>query len=235
MPARRKNPLFEFSEHWIAREPGQPNLYHFWNDPKRSRTRRRSLRTIDLTIAIERFKESLAQIKPTRAQQLHRELRPLGRVYFLRAGEHGLIKIGWTKRHPTARAAQLQTGSAAPIVLLASMAASYEDEQRLQKQFGKDWQRGEWFTPTPELLRLIALIRANAVPFPQQGRTMDELMPEEKILELRPELSASRLLAARNAGRLTWSKGKHHRPWYRLVDVDAYIASYPRAPDRHGL
>lgn len=64
----------------------------------------------------------------------------------------------------------------------------------------------------------------------QSAPSPDELLSEEKILELRPLLSSGRLREARNAKKITWSKGKRQHPWYRLADVDAYIRKFMEQP-----
>ena len=58
MPRPRARPLFELGEYWIAKEPGRPQLYAYWKDQKRLRTRRISLGTEDL----ERGKKKLRDL-----------------------------------------------------------------------------------------------------------------------------------------------------------------------------
>jgi hypothetical protein len=74
-------------------------------------------------------------------------------VYFADAG--GQIKIGWSKK-VSARLAQLQTGSAVPIKLLATTPGGLALERRLHKQFHHLRLSGEWFLAAPELLDHIA-------------------------------------------------------------------------------
>jgi hypothetical protein len=63
----------------------------------------------------------------------------------------------------------------------------------------------------------------NVIPFPSAAPGPEELLSEERILELRACLSAARLRAARKAGTITWTTGKRKSPWYRLTDVDLFI------------
>lgn len=70
------------------------------------------------------------------------------------------------------------------------------------------------------------------VQFPRQGQAPDELLPEGRILELRPLLSPGILLAARKTEKIRWSRGKRATAWYRLLDVDAFIAKYREQPCR---
>jgi DNA-binding transcriptional ArsR family regulator len=74
-------------------------------------------------------------------------------VYFADAG--GQIKIGWSKR-VSARLAQLQTGSAAPIKLIGTMPGGLAVERRVHEKFAHLRLSGEWFTATPELLEYVS-------------------------------------------------------------------------------
>lgn len=74
-------------------------------------------------------------------------------VYFIGAG--GQIKIGWSRKVAT-RLAQLQTGSANQLKLLATVPGGRGLEQSLHKQFHHLRLAGEWFLAAPELLDHIA-------------------------------------------------------------------------------
>lgn len=85
--------------------------------------------------------------------------RPQGRVYFVQAGEHGPIKIGWTRGDPAARIASLQTGNPFRLILLVAVPGSVEDEASLHLRFDRIRMTGEWFQPTSELVAFIAAIQ----------------------------------------------------------------------------
>src|SRR5258706_1829970 len=71
------------------------------------------------------------------------------------------------------------------------------------------------------------------VQFPRPGQAPDELLPESRILELRPLLALGTLRGARKTEKIRWSRGKRGTAWYRLVDVDAFIAEFlERTPCR---
>jgi hypothetical protein len=76
------------------------------------------------------------------------------RVYFIRAGANGPIKIG-SANNVARRMNGLQTASPYPLRLLASIVGSTEDEFGLHKRFAADRLHGEWFTPSPDLLAYI--------------------------------------------------------------------------------
>lgn len=77
-------------------------------------------------------------------------------VYFARVGDR--IKIGWSRKVGT-RLAQLQTGNAAPVELLATQPGGRTVERRLHEMFAAARVSGEWFAATPDLLAHIADLR----------------------------------------------------------------------------
>jgi len=93
----------------------------------------------------------------TQADEERGEGPPLGHVYFIRSGPapDGLIKIGATW-DPHQRLRDLQVGSSEQLTLLAVMPGDTATEAHLHRAFAHPRVRGEWFRPTPELLRLIA-------------------------------------------------------------------------------
>jgi hypothetical protein len=73
-------------------------------------------------------------------------------VYFLRAGD--AIKIGYTT-NLAARKRALETASAVPLELLASIPGDRSEETRLHRDWWHLHIRGEWFQADEELLRYI--------------------------------------------------------------------------------
>jgi hypothetical protein len=78
-------------------------------------------------------------------------------VYFVQAGESGPIKIG-RAQSPTFRLPNLQVGNHERLRLLAVVPGGPIMEAALHRYFGKGRLGGEWFKPTPRLVRLIAEI-----------------------------------------------------------------------------
>jgi hypothetical protein len=76
-------------------------------------------------------------------------------IYFIRAGEAGAIKIGYTKSDANRRLYELQTSHPEPLRILGIMGGDCEAERSLHRRFAKDHLRGEWFNPSPELLNFI--------------------------------------------------------------------------------
>jgi hypothetical protein len=75
-------------------------------------------------------------------------------IYFIENGE-GLVKIGFTGRHPLERLRSLQTSSASSLKLVAAMPGSMADERALHGQFAHLRCAGEWFRADDELLEFI--------------------------------------------------------------------------------
>jgi hypothetical protein len=73
-------------------------------------------------------------------------------IYFFRAGD--AIKIGYTT-NLAARKRALETASAVPLELLASIPGDRREEARLHREWWHLHLRGEWFHAHDELLRYI--------------------------------------------------------------------------------
>lgn len=69
----------------------------------------------------------------------------IGYVYFIRAAELGMVKIGWTNKSPLQRLAELATASPVELALVCAMHGSYKQEQELHATFAALRVRGEWF------------------------------------------------------------------------------------------
>jgi len=80
-----------------------------------------------------------------------------GNVYFIRSGARGPVKIGYTRKDPSARLADLQTGSPVRLRLLGFMPGAPADERSLHRRFASLRLLGEWFHPSRELLDALGL------------------------------------------------------------------------------
>lgn len=78
-------------------------------------------------------------------------------VYFAQIAK-GHIKIGVTTKIEQ-RVRSFQHCHAEPVVLLAKMAGGHAHEQLIHKVFAGDRDNGEWFSPSPDLLRFIASVK----------------------------------------------------------------------------
>jgi hypothetical protein len=88
-------------------------------------------------------------------------------VYFLRAGD--AIKIGYTT-NLAARQRSLETASAVPLELLASIPANRSEEARLHQEWSHLHIRGEWFRADEELLHYIRMLAGELAPEPDDPR-----------------------------------------------------------------
>jgi hypothetical protein len=76
-----------------------------------------------------------------------------GWTYFIQAKEGGLIKIGYTSKHPEIRLRDLQIGSPQELTILATIPGNVETS--LHRLFANWRQHGEWFQACPELVSYI--------------------------------------------------------------------------------
>lgn len=83
-----------------------------------------------------------------------RKRRRQSYVYFLQAEGDGLIKIGRTI-NPDKRVRELQTLAPSPLKLLALVEGGKDREREIHEMFVDARSHGEWFEPTPQLLRFI--------------------------------------------------------------------------------
>lgn len=77
-----------------------------------------------------------------------------GSVYFIQARTLGLIKIGYSS-DVKKRIETLQTGCPDEIDLLRTIPGSVELERAIHGRFAASRVRGEWFTPSAELMQFI--------------------------------------------------------------------------------
>lgn len=75
-------------------------------------------------------------------------------VYFIQDEVVCLIKIG-VASDPLARLRDLQTGSPAKLILLASVEGGRDEERSLHSLFDAYRAHGEWFRPGPRLLKYL--------------------------------------------------------------------------------
>lgn len=77
-------------------------------------------------------------------------------LYAIQAGDDdGPIKLGYTRRALATRLADLQTGNHEQLHLLAVCHGSRRDEVVVHARHWSTWIRGEWYSATPRLLRLL--------------------------------------------------------------------------------
>jgi hypothetical protein len=75
-------------------------------------------------------------------------------IYFIRSGTEGSIKVGKTA-DVQKRLASLQCGHPQKLFLLKSVPGYTEMEAKIHKDLKRWHSRGEWYHPTPEVLRYI--------------------------------------------------------------------------------
>jgi hypothetical protein len=78
-----------------------------------------------------------------------------GLVYFIRAGQSKMVKIGWTA-DLRVRLSGLQSGNDRPLRVLLALPGDRSFEAELHSQFHR-WRRiGEWFWLDASIMRFVA-------------------------------------------------------------------------------
>jgi hypothetical protein len=115
--------------------------------------------------AAQRQKEIDAQREIERKQRLaktrvgRRSLGWDGYIYFIQGASGGAIKIGHSM-DPVKRLKDLQTSYPDDLVLLLMIAGSEADERALHELLAASRLKGEWFSPSDEVLAQIESLRA---------------------------------------------------------------------------
>jgi T5orf172 domain len=80
-------------------------------------------------------------------------------IYFIRAGQSGPVKIGYTECAVEKRVACLQIGNPEPLRLLHVCSGGLDREQWIHRLFDHARVHGEWFAPCDELMNYIECLR----------------------------------------------------------------------------
>jgi hypothetical protein len=99
-------------------------------------------------------REIAAQAGISLPRSSRRRVPRIACVYFVRAGNDGLVKIGHSS-DAYSRIEALAAGSPVELQVLAAVVGGRSLEQTLHRIFGASRHHGEWFEPTPALLRFI--------------------------------------------------------------------------------
>jgi hypothetical protein len=78
-----------------------------------------------------------------------------GLIYFIQHGENGPLKIGFTRGSIKTRLNTLQVGNPVLLSVVKVVDGTPSHELDIHDMFGRSKIRGEWFEPTPELLKFI--------------------------------------------------------------------------------
>lgn len=117
---------------------------------------RKAFRSVSGAINRRNNLRRLAEAKETQRAAVRQTFEPT--VYFVRSGDTGPIKIGYTERPIGQRLADLQTGCPTKLSVLKTVAAQKEHEIELHRRFYASRLHGEWFEATHELLAYIESI-----------------------------------------------------------------------------
>lgn len=88
-------------------------------------------------------------------------------VYFLRAGDDGPIKIGFTSGPVAKRIGEIQVGCPWPLCLIGTVHGERQHETWLHRRFRAISLSGEWFSPSADLLAAIEQMVAPGFAWPE--------------------------------------------------------------------
>jgi hypothetical protein len=145
-------------------------------------------------------------------------------IYFIQAELIGRIKIGFTRKPDLGpRLCELQTASPVKLQILAAIPGDKLTEKELHERFHHCRVQGEWFDPSPELVRFIAEQRAqHPIRPPVPRKPCPEAAEAFLVAAFGQQTSWSSnelLLKAREQGihRDTLFKAKQNLPAIRAV------------------
>lgn len=124
-------------------------------------------------------------------------------VYFIRRSNGtGPIKIGATGDMPT-RLYALTQEVGEPLCILAFVAGTHDDENRIQRGFNHLRVEGEWFKPDAELLEFISKVitrQGSLPPVPYDERTKQMAQMVRRMVSMRVDEGLSCLAIAKKFG-----------------------------------
>lgn len=135
------------ADFWLADNPSRH--WHFKMSDGASGTQSESRRPISeagVRLVLDEF-GGLGNWTLTPAERTA-AITSAGRIYFVRSGSRGPVKIGWTSGPVELRVAELQCGNPETLRVchvIEDMAKS--DEAALHRRFASLRIRGEWFDP----------------------------------------------------------------------------------------
>jgi len=105
-------------------------------------------------------------------------------IYFAQAPDTGAIKIGFTEQDPRDRVRRLGRAGDAPNRLLATFPGGYDQERRFHGLFRRDHLGGEWFRPSPLLMKLIKKLGTSDIDRQKDARRSGQARKEQMTLYL---------------------------------------------------
>lgn len=95
-------------------------------------------------------------------------------VYFIRAGEHGPVKIG-VAADPARRMVNLQTSNSSPLQIIRLLDGHRADERRIHDLFADRRLAGEWFAFDPSMLEADLVIPDIPLP-PRRSESQEDIL-----------------------------------------------------------
>jgi hypothetical protein len=148
---------------------------------EKSRSERKSLRTMDKKVAEKALEEALKE-KSGRIFKKHlcyihdlrlENVEGKAWIYFIQAEPGGLVKIGYTENLDK-RLRIIQSHSPLKMKIIGKIRGSRATEAEIHSKFNKDRKHGEWFVSSERLMKLIEI----------HGDNESDIFPEIDITNL---------------------------------------------------
>lgn len=152
-------------------------------------------------------------------------------IYFIRAGDSGNIKIGYTAGSAERRMKQLQTGNIFDLELLGTIPGEMQDEKSMHQELKEYALRGEWFRSATELMAVILEMIDGKEPWYycrkiRLHKLKDVLVEKEKAIERRQHsLENLRSLAKKFDEPPPWLKKRFAEESRKLRSLKESIAA----------
>ncbi len=114
-------------------------------------------------------------------------------VYFLRAGDSGPIKIGFTSGRVGYRLQKLKTGCPWPIVIIGSLPGERKHERYVHRVLMKHRMEGDWFAPSAETCEKVEEILSPGFEWPKITSTWRISSDEHEIKRIAVEYTGGPL------------------------------------------
>jgi hypothetical protein len=147
-------------------------------------------------------------------------------IYFIQCGNSlGPIKIGYTE-NLAGRVSQLQAGNPYPLFVLKAIEGTVSQEQCIQAKFHELCIRGEWFTPSQQLISFIEEAGPEITVDMASVMVEGEKLKEEKMIGIDFAIDY-RLLTRleQDCGKLVTYQELIHSGWGEGTSTDELMRS----------
>lgn len=126
----------------------------------------------------------------------------MGYVYFIGNHVHGLVKIGYTAKHPRSRLKALQTGCPVQLSILGFVEGDQRLEAKLHLTFAPLQLQGEWFRMDGKLTGFVLYFDSDeCADIPAPPQRLEDALHDNVLCDVppHPAIDPKEYLASANA------------------------------------